>query len=85
MDGVYGFFTDSDDGSRLFVDDELVVDNDGLHGSKEVKGIAPLAAGYHALRVQFFQKSGGRDLKVLIQQPNGGKQPIPASMLFHQQ
>jgi alpha-L-fucosidase len=85
VDGVYGFYTDSDDGSRLFVDDGLVVDNDGLHGSKEVKGIAPLAAGYHLLKVQFFQKSGGRDLKVLIQQPHGEKQRIPASMLFHQE
>ena len=84
QDGVYGFFTDSDDGSRLFVDDRMVLDNDGLHGTREVKGIIPLAAGFHPVRVQYFQKGGGRDLKVLIQQPDGEKQPIPGMMLFFQ-
>jgi alpha-L-fucosidase len=83
-DGVYGFFTDSDDGSKLFIDNKLIVDNDGLHGMKEVKGIAALASGFHSIRVQYFQKGGGRDLKVMIQMPNGEKQSIPASMLFMQ-
>ncbi|HCA80778.1 MAG TPA: hypothetical protein DEP53_13705 [Bacteroidetes bacterium] len=84
QDGVYGFFTDSDDGSRLFVGDKMVVDNDGRHGTREVKGIIPLAAGFHPLRVQYFQKGGNRDLKVLIQQPDDQKKPVPESMLFFQ-
>ncbi|MDP2886692.1 MAG: alpha-L-fucosidase [Ignavibacteria bacterium] len=80
--GIYGFFTDSDDGSRLFIGDELVVDNDGLHGMREKKGVVGLAAGLHPIRVEFFQKSGGRDLRVLTQEPKGEKQKIPASSLF---
>jgi alpha-L-fucosidase len=80
--GIYGFFTDSDDGSRLFIGDALVVDNDGLHGMLEKKGVVALAAGLHPIRVEFFQKSGGRDLRVLMQGPKGEKQKIPASSLF---
>ena len=82
--GVYSFSTDSDDGSRLFVDGKLIADNDGLHSNIEVKGVVALAAGPHAIRVQYFQKSGGRDLKVSIEGPKGDKQMIPGTMLFYQ-
>jgi hypothetical protein len=82
-DGVYALSTDSDDGSRLFIDGNLIVDNDGLHSSKEVKGVVALAAGAHAIRVQYFQKGGGRDLKIYIEGPKGDKQLIPPAMMFH--
>jgi alpha-L-fucosidase len=81
-DGVYSFFLASDDGSRLFVDNKLLVDNDGLHGMVEKKGVAALSAGLHPLVVQYFQKSGGRDIKVSLEGPKGAKQSIPASILF---
>ena len=34
--GTYTFYTSSDDGSRLYLDDALVVDNDGLHSNREI-------------------------------------------------
>jgi alpha-L-fucosidase len=82
-DGVYAFYTDSDDGSSLYVDGTKVVDNDGLHGMKEVKGVIALASGLHPIRVDFFQKSGGVDLKVSYEGPATKKQAIPAVMLYH--
>ncbi len=33
--GEYSFYTASDDGSRLYIDEQLVVNNDGLHGMVE--------------------------------------------------
>ncbi len=42
-DGIYEFMTDSDDGSQLFIDGNLVADNDGLHGMELVKGAIALA------------------------------------------
>lgn len=54
----------SDDGSRLYVDGKLVVDNDGLHGPEEKSGFAPLAKGWHKVRVLWFNKTGGAELKV---------------------
>jgi len=64
QDGIYEFMTDSDDGSRLFIDGNLVVDNDGLHGMVQEKGAIALAKGYHSIKVTFFEKGGQDDLKV---------------------
>lgn len=53
--GLYTFMLTSDDGSRLYVDDELVVDNDGVHPSVDVSGDVTLSAGIHGIRVSYFQ------------------------------
>ena len=63
-DDVYKFFVRSDDGSRLWIDGQLVVDNDGLHSPVEKSGVAPLAKGWHHIRVEWFNASGGADLLV---------------------
>ena len=54
----------SDDGSRLLIDDEVVVDNGGLHGTQEKRGSAPLARGWHKISVEWFNKTGGADLNL---------------------
>jgi alpha-L-fucosidase len=81
-DGVYEFFTDSDDGSKLYIDNQQVVDNDGLHGTVQKSGLIALAVGYHTIHVKFFQKSSGMNLKVFIQGGGLIKQEIPDSLLF---
>jgi len=80
--GIYSFFTDSDDGSRLFVDDRAVVENDGLHGMTEKQGAVALEAGLHALRIAYFNKTGGSGLEVSWSGPGFGKCPVPDSALF---
>ncbi|MFP6724337.1 MAG: PA14 domain-containing protein, partial [Candidatus Poribacteria bacterium] len=82
-DGVYSFFTDSDDGSRLYIGSSLVVDNDGLHGINEETGSIALSAGYHPIRVTFFEKGGGNQLKVSYMESNMIKQTIPPQFLVH--
>lgn len=82
-DDMYTFFTQSDDGSKLFIDDEEVVDNNGDHGTVEKSGKAALKKGYHKIRVVYFDSGGGNDLKVLIQPEGGKKEELPANMLFH--
>jgi alpha-L-fucosidase len=82
-DDVYTFYTDSDDGSKLYIGDKLIVDNDGLHGMQEKKGIAALSKGFHPLKVLYFERSVGNDLKVLIEGGGIKKQIIPDSMLFN--
>lgn len=82
-DAVYTFYTQSDDGSKLFIDDEEVVDNDGEHGAIEKDGKAALRKGYHTIRVIYFDSGGGNDLKVLIKPEGGNKTLLPGSMLFH--
>jgi alpha-L-fucosidase len=82
-DGIYTFFTDSDDGSMLYIDDEEIVNNDGDHGSVEKNGKAALKKGYHKIKVLYFDSGGGNSLKVSIQPEGGKKEIIQASSLFH--
>ena len=82
-DEVYVFYTDSDDGSKLFIGDSLIVNNDGLHGVVQKRGLIPLASGYHPIRVSYFNKTGGLDLKVFIESNGMKKQLITDDMLFY--
>ena len=81
-DAVYTFYTDSDDGSQLFIGEKLVVNNDGLHGTAQKKGLIPLSAGFHPIRITYFNKTGGLELKVYIEGSGMKKQLIQNEMLF---
>ena len=81
--GVYTLYTTSDDGSRLYIGDQLVVDNDGLHGAQEKGGAIALAAGAHPITVTFFEKGGDDMLEVGFEGPGVEKQRVPTSSLSH--
>jgi len=82
-DGVYTFFTSSDDGSGLYINDKLVVDNDGFHGMQEKKGEIALRKGYHKFSVRYFEGGGGKGLEVKIQGSLLEKVEIPSNLLFN--
>ncbi len=82
-DGIYTFYCESNDGSRLFIQDSLVVDHDGLHPAEEKAGAAALKAGYHPIRVIYFQNAGSSALKVSYSGDNLKKEEIPSAVLFH--
>jgi len=58
-DDDYEFCLDSDDGSMLYIDGGLVVNNGGPHVPTEVCNSAYLTAGFHSLKVEFFEDFGG--------------------------
>ena len=76
-DDVYIFQITSDDGSQLYVDNELIVDHDGLHGATGKTGAVALAAGHHRLTILFFQAGGGRELALRVRRGNGLFEPVP--------
>jgi alpha-L-fucosidase len=82
-DGIYIFFTDSDDGSLLYIDDEEVVNNDGDHGNVEKSGKTALKKGFHKIKVLYFDSGGGNSLKASMQPEGGIKTEISASLLYH--
>ena len=45
--GTYTFYTNSDDGSKLFIGGQLVVNNDGGHSVQERSGQIILDTGWH--------------------------------------
>ena len=61
-DDVFTFELSSDDGSKLWIDGHLVVDNDGLHSTEAKRGQAPLRRGNHRIEVGWFNKTGGAGL-----------------------
>lgn len=82
-DGKYTFITESDDGSRLFIDGKAIVENGGQHGMIEKSGEVELKAGFHELKLEFFEDGGGAGC-ILKWQPAGAeKAVIPATVLFH--
>ena len=81
-DGQYTFYTTSDDGSNLLIDNVPVVNNDGMHASQEMSGTIGLKAGKHAISVGYFQQGGGDVLTVSYAGPGISKQAIPASALY---
>jgi alpha-N-arabinofuranosidase len=83
-DGFYNFFANGDDGVKLYVDDKLIINNDGRHAPIEKKGFASLQKGFHKIVVEFFQAGGGAELNISIEGTELKKQTIPADMLFHE-
>jgi len=81
-DGVYNFYISSDDGSKLFIDNKTLIDNDGMHGIIEKSNEIPLAKGFHPIKVLFFERSGGDALQVQWKGPGFAQQIIPGSVLF---
>lgn len=53
--GLYSFELTSDDGSKLYVDGRLVVDNDGVHAAETRIAVFTLEGGLHRIRVSYFQ------------------------------
>jgi mono/diheme cytochrome c family protein len=81
-DGKYTFRLNSDDGSRLYIDDAEVINNDGLHSPEEKSGEVELRAGDHALAVTFSNWIGGDTLEFSWEGPGVAREPVPASVLF---
>lgn len=70
--GEYRFRLTSDDGSKLFIDGQQVIDNDGVHGASDVEGTAQLDEGVHSIEVQYFQGPRYEVALVLEMAPPGG-------------
>lgn len=62
--GLYRFELTSDDGSRLYIDGRVVVNNDGIHPPEARIAALPLDGGIHRIRVSYFQ--GPRDQVALV-------------------
>nr|WP_274387836.1 family 16 glycoside hydrolase [Salsipaludibacter albus] len=82
-DGEYTFRLTSDDGSRLSLDGEVVVDHDGLHGiDPPAEGSVALTAGTHELFLEHFEAGGGQQVTLEWQAPGAtGFELVPTENL----
>ena len=84
-DGIYEFILASDDGSRLVVGSEVIVDHDGPHGMSERFGQVALRQGFHKLHLSYFQATGSTGLTLRICAPGGSESSaVPAEWLFRE-
>jgi chitodextrinase/predicted esterase len=80
--GTYTFYTNSDDGSRLWIGNQEIVDNDGLHGGQWREGNISLSVGAYPITVQYFERSGGQGLTVSWKIPGSNNRvSIPSNVL----
>ncbi|WP_340931320.1 PA14 domain-containing protein [Polaribacter marinaquae] len=79
----YTFYLNSDDGSKLFIDGNQVVDYDGLHGAGGlVTGDnIPLKEGLHEITVLFFENTGAHSLDVEYSSSTISRRNLPFSIL----
>ncbi len=80
--GDYQFRVNSDDGSKLYIDGNLVIDNDGQHSTKSQSGHVQLSAGVHKLNLQYFQGPADQiALELFWTPPGASESAIPPALV----
>lgn len=82
VEGMYQFRLTSDDGSRLTIRDEIIVDNDGLHGATPAEGSFRLSPGEHPLFIEYFEGQADNVLKLEWKTPGAASwEVVPTEAL----
>lgn len=80
--GRHTFTTLSDDGVRLWVDGQKLIDNWTMHGPTEDTGVIQLEAGQaYPIQLEYMQGGGGACIRLLWEAPGQTKEVVPADCL----
>ncbi|WP_211324172.1 DUF7507 domain-containing protein [Echinicola strongylocentroti] len=79
---TYTFELQSDDGSGLYIDGELVVSNDGVGPSQNANGTIYLGEGYHRIEMLYYNNGGGGSLDLRYENSSFGKTSVPFSVFM---
>lgn len=79
--GDYYLCTESKDGSKLYVDGDLIVSNDGVHNTRDRCGLKALTTGLHLVKVVGFKGDGSVRLNLRYQGPDTGNKKIDMQSL----
>ncbi|MEO7988398.1 MAG: fibronectin type III domain-containing protein [Chryseolinea sp.] len=78
--GDYTFSLQTDEGSKMWINNVLVVDHDGQHTcTKKASSVINLSAGWYPIRVDYFENAGAECLTVRWTRPGQSEQTIPSS------
>lgn len=80
---TYTFYTYADDGVRLWVNGQLLIDNWINQAPTEIAGTIPLNAGErYDIRLEYYELNGGATSQLLWSSPSQRKEIIPQNYLF---
>ena len=79
----YTFILGSDDGSLLFIDDEMIIDNRGAHATQEKQAKINLLPGLHNIRIQYCDLGGGAALYLKWAYADVPMSLLPPTVFFH--
>ena len=80
--GLYRFHLSSDDGSKLYLNDRLLIDNDLGHPMQTLSRWARLPAGLVRYRLEYTDLGGDRGLDLSISRDLAGKDKITPKFLL---
>ena len=81
----YTFTVKADDVVRLWINDRLLISNNGVSSSREYSATVNLTAGAKTnIRLEYANLSGGGDVKLYWSSPSTPKQLVPQSQLYYQ-
>jgi hypothetical protein len=75
--GIYHFITQSDDGVRFWIDQQMLIDDWKIHGVEENIASIELTPGWHSIRLDYLQKGGNAVIRLLWEPPGNPRQIIP--------
>jgi hypothetical protein len=79
--GVWNFYTVSNDGVRLYVDGQLVINDWTQHAAKEDAGSVALGPGWHQIEIHYYQQGGTSEMRLSFAGPGQAKAAVPAERL----
>jgi predicted alpha/beta superfamily hydrolase len=85
---MYDLWCTSDDGSKVYLNDALLFDNDGLHSADNpIVKVMPLNPGYYKIRIDYFEKTGSEAITMgwVKGKKNLQPVPIPKEMFFNKE
>ena len=83
--GVYTFSIEANDGAILYINDKMIIDNDGGHRAQKLDSKIGLKKGWHPIKVDYFQQGLAKSLKVTWEGPGVKSHEISKKLLFHKQ
>lgn len=84
--GQYVFRFEVDDGVRLFIDNQLVLDSYNVQGNRTVTATRSMSAGPHAFQVQYVEYTGQAKIRFTYDRiepptPTASPTPVPVTVI----
>lgn len=83
-DGIYTFYLTADDGVSLYIDNELIIENDGIHIAVDKQHTLALKKGLHKIKCKYFENNGNESLTFSWKSDRFAKQTVLPSYFFRE-